>query len=141
MPNQRQMRVARRLQEEISRILLREIDDPLVRMVTLTDVDVSPDLKHARVWFSVVGEGEDDPEQVLKGLRRARKFIQGRLADEGELRYVPMLDFRFDATAQRAQRVEAILRQLAESGQLKPAEEPDAPVAEPDEEDDDDLAP
>jgi hypothetical protein len=52
-----------------------------------------------------------------------------------------MLDFRFDATAQRAQRVEAILRQLAESGQLKPAEEPDAPVAEPDEEDDDDLAP
>jgi ribosome-binding factor A len=126
------MRVARRLQTEIARILLREVEDPLIRFVTITDVEVSPDLKHARVFFSVLGEGADDPLETLHGLRRARKFIQHRLAEDAELRFTPMLDFRYDATAQRAQRIEEILHQLADEGE----EHSEGPDGEPDAEDD-----
>jgi ribosome-binding factor A len=124
------MRMARRVQEELSRILLREIDDPLVRLVTVTDVELSPDLKHARVFFSVLAEGEDAPTEALRGLRRAAKHIRYLLAQEGELRFTPALEFRFDPTAQRAQRIEAILHQLHEEGGLgseEPEDEEDAP--------------
>lgn len=118
------MRMARRIQEEISRILLREIDDPLLRPVTITDVELSPDLKHARVFFSVLGEGDDGAEAALRGLRRAAKHIRYLLAQEAELRYTPSLEFRFDPTAHRAQRIEAILHRLHEEGAL-PSEAPD----------------
>jgi len=128
MPTQRQMRMARRIQEELSRILLREIDDPLVRRVTITDVELSPDLKHARVFFSVLGEDEDQPVAALRGLRRAAGHMRYLLAQEGELRYTPALDFRFDPTAQRAQRIESILHRLHEEGGLRP-EEPDESAA------------
>ncbi|MGQ9732808.1 MAG: 30S ribosome-binding factor RbfA [Candidatus Zipacnadales bacterium] len=119
MRTQRQIRVARRLREEIARILLREADDPLLRQVTITDVEVASDLKFARVFFSVLGPDPEAVRNALKGLRRARKFVQQRLADEGELRYTPTLDFRYDPTAERAQRIEEILRRLAEEGSLK----------------------
>jgi ribosome-binding factor A len=114
MPTQRQIQMGRRLAEEISRILLREVDDPLVRLVTVTDVELTPDLKHARVFFSAIGAGT--AEEALRGLRRARKFIQQRLAEQAELRFTPTLEVRHDPTAQRAQRVEAILRQIADEG-------------------------
>jgi len=138
------MRVARRLQEEIARLLLREIDDPLVRFVTITDVEVAPDLKSARIFFSVVGEGADDPAQALAGLRRARKFIQHRLAEEAELRFTPVLDFRYDPTAERAQRIETILKSIAAEGGLSrdPADDQTEPErSESDDEDDDEFAP
>ncbi len=139
MPTQRQARMARRIQEEVSRILLREIDDPLVRFVTITDVELSPDLKHARVFFSVVGDDEDRPTEALKGLRRAAKHIRYVLAQEAELRFTPALEFRHDPTARRAQRIEAILHRLAEEGSLRPPEseeEPDDELPESDAQDD-----
>ena len=139
MPTQRQVRVARRLREEIARILLRQVDDPLIRRVTITDVRVAPDLKSARVFFSVVERGPGDAQDALNGLRRARKFIQQHLAGEGELRYTPTLDFRHDPTAERAQRIEEILHQLAQEGGLKRDE--DAEEGEPDDAESEDPEP
>lgn len=118
MFTQRQARMARRLREDISQILLREIDDPLVRLVTITDVEVSADLKHARIFFSVI-PGEQRPPDALRGLRRAAKYIRHRLAETAELRFTPTLDFRYDPTAERAQRIEAILHRLAEERALR----------------------
>jgi ribosome-binding factor A len=106
--------MGRRLAEEISRILLREVDDPVIRLVTVTDVELSPDLKHARVFFSVIGDPAPDPAETLRGLTRARKFIRRCLAQQAELRFTPSLEFRYDPTAEQAQRVETILRQIAE---------------------------
>jgi len=135
MPNQRQTRVANRVREEIARILLREIEDPRVRLVTITDVSVSPDLKHARVFFSSVNS-ESTPEEAIKGLRRARKFVQRRLADTADLRFTPTLDFRLDPTAEQAQRVEEILRGL----NIPPADPDDEPNdEEPPEDPDEDT--
>lgn len=123
MPRQRQTRVANRIREELARIILREIEDPLVRSVTLRDVEVSPDLKHARVFFGVLDPTHDSAE-VLKGLRRARKFLQRCVAEQADLRFTPTLEFRHDPTAERAQRIEEILQGLAEAGELT-ANEPD----------------
>jgi ribosome-binding factor A len=126
MSTQRQIQMARRLAEEISRILLREVDDPRVRLVTITDVELSPDLKHARVFFSAIGGPPSDTAEALQGLRRARRFIRRCLAEQAELRFTPTLEFRYDPTAERAQKVETILRQIAEergTGPEGPSEE------------------
>jgi ribosome-binding factor A len=106
--------MARRLAGEISRILIREVDDPLIRLVTITDIELTPDLKHARVFFSVVGRDAPEPAEALRGLRRASRFIRRCLAEQAELRFTPTLEFRYDPTAERAQRVETILHQIAE---------------------------
>jgi len=104
--------VAREVQREIAEILRTEIDDPLIGFVTITDVEMSPDLKHARVYFSVLG-CEREKADATRGIRRAAKFIRGLLADRIELRYVPELRFYLDETAEKAQRIERLLREEA----------------------------
>jgi ribosome-binding factor A len=129
MPTQRQLRVADRLRREIAHILRREVEDPRVGFVTITDVEVSPDLKHARVFFSVLGDSPDEPREALRGLIRARSFIRKCLADQAELRFTPELEFRYDPTAERAQRIEMLLHQIA--AERGPAEEGSSDTAEP----------
>lgn len=113
MTTQRQESVGRQLQEEIARILRNDIDDPLIGFVTITGVDMSPDLRHARVYFSVLGDDEQKRESG-KGIRRAAKFIRGLIAERMELRYTPTLRFELDETAEKAQRIEKLLRSEAE---------------------------
>jgi len=116
--------VGRELQAEISQILRTDIDDPLIGFVTITDVEMSPDLKHARVYFSVLGD-EREKVETTRGVRRAAKFIRGLIAERMELRYVPTLRFELDETAERAQRIERLLRKEAQELQLEESE-PDA---------------
>jgi ribosome-binding factor A len=107
--NTRLERVGQLIRDEIADILHREIQDPLIGFVTLTEVEVSPDLRHAKVFFSVLGS----PEQVqdsIKGLLRARKHINALLADRLDLRYIPKLRFVYDDTAAKAQRMAELLR-------------------------------
>lgn len=118
MTTHRMESVGRELQEEIAEIIRTEIDDPLIGFVTITDVEMSPDLKHARVFFSVLGN-EQEKQDTARGVRRAAKFIRGRIAGRVELRYVPTLRFILDETAERAQRIEMLLRQEAEELDLE----------------------
>jgi ribosome-binding factor A len=107
--NTRLERVSQLIRDEIADILRREITDPLIGFVTITEAEVSPDLRHAKVFFSVLGT----PEQVqdsIKGMLRARKHINALLADRLDLRYIPKLHFQYDDTAAKAQRLEALLR-------------------------------
>lgn len=106
--NQRLERINNIIREEISDLLRREIHDPLIGFVTITEVDTSPDLRHAKVFFSVLG----DPEQVkssIKGLLRARKYLNSRLAERIDLRYTPNLRFVLDETAAKAQLMHQLL--------------------------------
>jgi ribosome-binding factor A len=108
--NQRLERVGQVIRDEISSILQRDIHDPLIGFVTIMEVSVSPDLRFARVYYSVLG----DDEQVrasTKGLTRARKFINGLLGERLELRYIPKLRFILDETAAKAQRMEQLLNE------------------------------
>ncbi len=113
MSTNRTESVGREIQRAISEILRTEIDDPLIGFVTVTGVDMSPDLKYARVYVSVLGD-EEAKTASMKGVRRARKFIRGQLAERVELRYVPELTFELDETAEKAQRIEELLRSDAE---------------------------
>jgi len=129
MESQRRQQVAELVRSYVARILREEVDDPLIGFVTLTDSEISPDLRHARIYFSVLAE-RDSPEEALKGLKRASKYIRRRIAEEAGLRVTPSLQFVYDATAERAQRIEALLKQIADE---RPDDEP-APSEAPEDE-------
>jgi ribosome-binding factor A len=98
------------LQEEISLIAL-ELDDPRLSYVTVTDVEVSPDLRHADVFVSDTG-GSEEKASVLKALGRATGFVRRELAERGVMRFVPDLTFRWDASVDQGQRIDKLLQQL-----------------------------
>ncbi len=82
--------------------------DDDIGFVTVTDVEVSIDLRNANVYFSVLGS-EEEAEKTMTALKRARKFINLELGKRLEMRYTPELRFVRDQTAQKAQRIEEIL--------------------------------
>lgn len=101
-------RVDEAMREVLSDALTRDVKDPRVGFVTVTAVETSPDLRHARVFVSVLGT---DPErqESLEGLQSAHGFLQRRVADELRLKHTPQLLFEEDDTARRADRVERLL--------------------------------
>jgi ribosome-binding factor A len=118
--SQRQRRVAEELRHALARILERdEVRDPGVtgRVITVTEVRISPDLRNATVFVAPLGGG--DAPAVVEGLTRACSFLRRRLAEAVRLRCVPSLLFRFDDSFDRVDRIESLLRDL-------PAAEPSA---------------
>jgi ribosome-binding factor A len=100
MPSQRIERVEKLLRSEISSILLRKSKDPRVSEVTVTEVDVSPDLKNATVFFSVL-RGPDEASAAEAGLRSAAGFIRSELMKVLNLRPMPVLEFQLDRSLER----------------------------------------
>lgn len=111
----RSQRVAELLKTEISHILRTRIKDPLVGFVTLTDVVLTKDLRMAKVYFSVLGD-ETQKEDTLKGLERARLFIQCELGSRIQLRYLPVLKFYLDESLTYSTNIDRILRDLQLDG-------------------------
>ena len=104
MSGERMRRVDVAMRQVLGDALAQELKDPRVGFVTVTDVKTSPDLRHARVYVSVLG---DDAEQAsLDGLRSAHGFLQSRVACELRLKRTPELTFELDDTAERAARLE-----------------------------------
>jgi ribosome-binding factor A len=116
--SERTARLDQLLREEISALLAREIADPRIGFVTVTDVDVTPDLAHATVWVSVIGDA-DAQRRSLAALARAMPYVRHRLGGL-HLKRIPELHVRADESAQRGTRVLQILRQL-EQGEEGPA--------------------
>jgi len=110
MTSRRQRRVSELLEEEIC-LIAQELDDPHLAYVTVTDVEVSPDLRHAHVFVSEAGDDEDKAA-VLQGLEHATGFIRRELAERGVLRFVPNLTFHWDASVNQGHRIDELLRQL-----------------------------
>lgn len=109
MSGHRSRRVGDLIREELARLLREEVRDPRIGFVTLTAVDLSPDLRHARVYVSVL---QADREQALRALRRASSFLRRRLARSAGLRFTPELRFVADESVDTGFRVEGILQQL-----------------------------
>ncbi len=103
-------RVDEAVRQVLADALAAELKDPRVGFVTVTDVTTSPDLRSARVYVSVLGDAATRSAS-LDGLRHARGYLQGRIASELGLRRTPTLEFRYDETTDRAQRVEGLLRE------------------------------
>ena len=111
MEFQRSDRVGDLLLEALAELLAREIRDPRVQSITLTGVKVSKDLRHARVFFNVFGDGVKKSD-ALAGLQSATGFIRSKLGKELNLRFVPALDFIYDETEADAQRIESLLKSV-----------------------------
>lgn len=105
----RTQRVGDVLRAELSTIISRRVRDPRVAMTSVSSVDLSPDLKHARVSVSVVGE-DDERQASLEALRHAAGFIRGQLAKElKRLKNIPELRFELDRGAEYSQRISELL--------------------------------
>src|SRR5687768_14324366 len=113
MSTTRQQRVQELLVHEISDIVRREMRDPRLGFVTITDAEVTPDLRHARVYFSVLGDAEQQAQSAT-ALNRASKFVRGEFARRAQMRYVPDIKFEYDPSAVRAARISELLEQVRE---------------------------
>ena len=108
MTSDRMRRVDEAVRQVLSDAVARDLQDPRIGFVTMTSVKTSSDLRHARVYVSVLG---DDAERAdtLAGLESARGALQRRLARELRMKHTPTLEFDYDDTIDRAMRVEQIL--------------------------------
>ena len=113
----RQEKVQEQLVQEISELIRREIRDPRVGFVTLTGAEITRDLRHAKVFVSVLGD-EAARIESLKALNKASGLLRGEFARRAHLRVAPDLEFRFDEGIERGQRIFELLHSV--EGDLKP---------------------
>jgi ribosome-binding factor A len=105
----------RRVNEAVRQVLseaVGELKDPRIGFLTVTGVETSPDLRHARVYVSVFGP-EDSRKDTLAGLEAAHGVLQGRLARELRLKRTPQLAFEYDPTVERGVRMTQLIDELA----------------------------
>jgi ribosome-binding factor A len=114
MEYKRSDRVADLLKKEIADLVFRRVKDPRVTDVTISGVEVSGDLKQARVFFCVMGRGSDKEakDNAVAGLEKARGFIRLELGRRLSLRYVPQLQFEYDTSFEYGDRIEKLLKEL-----------------------------
>jgi ribosome-binding factor A len=110
MPDGRMRRVNEAVREVLSDAIAKDLQDPRVGFVTVTGVKTSPDLRHARVFVSVLGD-EQVRSDSLVGLRSAHGFLQGRVAAELRLKHTPMLEFDYDESVDRAMRISRLIEE------------------------------
>ena len=113
MTADRMRRVDEAMREVLSGAITSELKDPRVGFVTVTSVDTASDLRHARVYVSVLGT-DSVRRRSLDGLRSAHGYLQRRVAHELHLKHTPTLDFVYDDTLDRAQRIDELLEREAE---------------------------
>jgi ribosome-binding factor A len=104
-------RVGDQIRAELSDLLLRHVQDPRVRLASVTDVEVSPDLRRAAVKVSVLGE-EEQRLETIEALRHARGYLRTELAHRMRTRVTPELVFELDRGAEYSQRISEILESL-----------------------------
>ena len=104
------------IKEAISEVLQRDVADPRLDFVTITDVETSPDLRQAYIYVSFLGDSANQ-ERALKALRTATGFLRRELGQKVYLRYVPDLTFRMDRSLERGQHIDTILEELQDSQQ------------------------
>ncbi len=108
MGDGRMRRVDEAVRAVISDAISKELQDPRVGFVTVTAVKTSPDLRHARVYVSVLGD-EQTTSDTLEGLRSARGFLQGRVAAELSLKHTPAITFEYDESIDRGMRISQLI--------------------------------
>ena len=116
----RQEKVQEQLVQEISELIQREVRDPRVGFVTLTGAEISRDLRHAKVYVSIMGDDEAR-KQSLKALNGASGMLRGEFARRAHLRVAPELEFRFDEGIEREARIFELLNSV--EADLKPRPE------------------
>jgi ribosome-binding factor A len=109
--SQRTERVDELLRQEIGALLAKEIGDPRIGFATITDVETTPDLRHAKVWVSVIGQ-KGDRDETLRALRAAMPFIRHELGKRLRIRRIPDLHVHLDDSAARGTRILHLINEL-----------------------------
>ncbi|MCE5267652.1 MAG: 30S ribosome-binding factor RbfA [Planctomycetaceae bacterium] len=109
--SRRMEKAAAAIREVVSMAILAELNDPRVRDVTVTHVEVSADLRHAKVHVSVMGD-ETRQKLSLRGLQSAAGYLQAKIAERIDIRYTPRLSFLLDQGVKRSIAVAKILREV-----------------------------
>lgn len=105
----RNERVAASVRREVSDIILNEIKDPRVKLATVTEVTVSPDLRNARIYISFLTDNEDDVKNAMTGLESAKGYIRSNLSQRLKLRYMPSIHFIFDKLLSESMKLDALI--------------------------------
>jgi ribosome-binding factor A len=108
--------VGEQMKKELGDIIGRKIKDPRIGFVTVTDVQVSGDLQQAKVFISVLGD-EEQRQNTLKGLAKAKGFIRSEIGQRIRLRKTPEIQFEFDESIDYGNRIETLLHQLNSESQ------------------------
>lgn len=119
MTNRRPRRVAELIKEEVSKMLLQdEIKDPRIGFVTITDVEVSGDLRHAKIFVSVMDD-EEATKETMAGLENAKGYVRRELGQRVRLKHTPEILFRYDNSIERGTRIFKILEDLKEEEDIE----------------------
>ena len=108
-------RINELLREEIAVLVRDSVRDPRVGLATVTAVETSPELDHAKVYITTLGD-EEERAEVLAGLRSAAPFVRSQLSKRVQMRRVPELHFEIDRVLEEAMRIEALLREALPDG-------------------------
>ncbi len=133
MTSRRIAKVAEVVREQVATTILFGLKDPRVKNVTVTRVEVSPDLRSAKVYVSVMGD-EKTQKLTLRGLESARGFLQAKLAERVQIRYTPVLHFQLDQGVKRSIEASRLLREV-----LPPASEDETLEEDADDDSDDEA--
>ena len=107
----RAVRIAERIRKELSELLIKEISDPRLQGISITDVEVDRELAYATIYYSSI-EGSSRVEEIQAGFEHAQGFLRSELAQRIELRAFPRLRFRYDPTFERAENIERLFASL-----------------------------
>jgi ribosome-binding factor A len=116
MVGYRRKRVADSIKRELAELIQRDVHDSRLEQVSITDVEMSPDLRNARVYFSMIGD-DDRVKEASLAFERASGYFRKELATRVRLRYTPQLTFHFDDSLEEGEHIERLLRQIAEEEQ------------------------
>lgn len=117
MSQLREEKLAELIKQEVSDILRKRVKDPRIGFVSITDVEVTGDLRHAKIFFSVLGD-EVEKEETMEGLEVATGYIRRELGQRIRVRHVPELLFRYDNSLEHGARISRILNDLKEEGEV-----------------------
>lgn len=122
MSGRRPERIAEQIKEEVSLIIGGDLEDPRIAFVTVTDARVSPDLRHAKIFVTVLGDEQQIAESV-EALNHAAGFIRHQLGAALRIKRIPELRFIYDETVETAARIEELLSEEVEKAKAREGEE------------------
>jgi ribosome-binding factor A len=117
--SRRTEQVAEAIKEQVSTLIARELRDPRIGFVTVTRAEVTPDLKRAKIFYSVMGDDEVRKE-TFQALKRASGFLRHELSHSMGLRYVPILYFEFDVGIEHGEKIQRLLKEIQAEEAKKP---------------------
>jgi ribosome-binding factor A len=111
-------KVSEAIKREISVMLTQEVKDPGIHFVTVTAVETTDDLRHAKVFVSILGD-EKTRQETMKGLERAKGFLRSEIGKRLQLRYTPDIQFHHDKSLDHAMKINGLLKQIKKSEENK----------------------